>query len=74
MLMMNFACRYGPGYEEQKIVDVQKIFHLMEQRTLRAYKLYCNKVHNSAHSAGWILSNFEIFHAQLERYPDLGNW
>ena len=37
--------------KNRKLVDVQKIFHLMEQRTLSAaYKFYCNKVHTSAHS------------------------
>ena len=33
--------------KNRKLVDVQKIFHLMEQRTLSAaYKFYCNKLHN----------------------------
>jgi len=59
----------------RKLVDVQKIFHLMEQRTLSAaYKFYCNKIHNAAHSAeADAIATVEIFHAQLERYPDLGN-
>jgi len=61
--------------KNRKLVDIQKIFHLMEQRTLSAaYKFYCNKVHISAHSAeADALATLEIFHAQLERYPDLGN-
>jgi DNA polymerase-3 subunit epsilon len=61
--------------KNRKLVDVQKIFHLMEQRTLSAaYKFYCNKVHNSAHSAeADALATLEILHAQLERYPDLGS-
>jgi DNA polymerase-3 subunit epsilon len=59
----------------RKLVDVQKIFHLMEQRTLSAaYKFYCNKSHDNAHSAeADALATVEILHAQLERYPDLGN-
>src|ERR1051326_9023765 len=58
----------------RKLIDVQKIFHLMEQRTLSAaYKFYCNKIHESAHSAeGDAMASVEIFYAQLERYPDLG--
>src|ERR1700704_155022 len=36
----------------RKLLDVQKIFHQMEQRTLSAaYKFYCNKIHETAHSA-----------------------
>jgi DNA polymerase-3 subunit epsilon len=59
----------------RKLVDVQKIFHLMEQRTLSAaYKFYCNKTLESAHSAEVDASaTHEILVAQLERYPVLGN-
>jgi len=59
----------------RRLVDVQKIFHLMEQRTLSAaYKFYCSKSHDSAHSAeADAVATLEIFHAQLERYPHLGN-
>ena len=38
--------------DERKLVDVQKVFHLMEQRTLSAaYKFYCQKTLEGAHSA-----------------------
>ena len=59
----------------RKLVDVQKIFHLMEQRTLSAaYKFYCNKTHDAAHSAEADASaTYEILLAQMERYPVLGN-
>ena len=59
----------------RKLLDVQKIFHQMEQRTLSAaYKFYCNKIHETAHSAEADASvTHEIFLAQLERYPALGN-
>lgn len=59
----------------RKLVDVQKIFHQMEQRTLSAaYKFYCSKILESAHSAEADASaTHEIFLAQLERYPALGN-
>jgi DNA polymerase III subunit epsilon len=58
----------------RKLLDVQKIFHLMEQRTLSAaYKFYCDKIHEGAHSAeADALATMEILHAQIERYPHLG--
>ena len=58
----------------RKLVDVQNIFHKMEQRTLSAaYKFYCNKVLDGAHSAEIdATATHEILIAQLERYPDLG--
>jgi len=59
----------------RKLVDVQHIFHRMEQRTLTAaYKFYCNKNLEGAHCAEVDASaTHEILIAQLERYPDLGN-
>ena len=58
-----------------KLVDVQKIFHQMEQRTLSAaYKFYCNKILEGAHSAEVDASaTWEILQAQLTRYPQLGH-
>ncbi len=59
----------------RRLLDVQKIFHMMEQRTLgAAYKFYCNKILEQAHSAEADASaTWEILLAQLERYPQLGN-
>ena len=59
----------------RRLVDVQKIFHLMEQRTLSAaYKFYCNKILESAHSAeADAHATHEILIAQLTHYPALGN-
>jgi DNA polymerase III subunit epsilon len=59
----------------RKIVDVQKIYHQMEQRTLSAaYKFYCHKTLEGAHGAEIdATATFEILNAQLERYPQLGN-
>jgi len=59
----------------RKLVDVQKIFHQMEQRTLSAaYRFYCDKHLESAHSAEADASaTYEILLAQLQRYPILGN-
>ena len=58
----------------RKMLDVQQIFHKMEQRTLgAAYKYYCSKILDGAHSAEVdAMATYEIFEAQLERYPELG--
>lgn len=54
----------------RRFVDVQKIFHLMEKRTLgAAYKFYCDKDLENAHSAeADALATYEILEAQLVRY------
>ena len=59
----------------RKLLDVQKIYHQMEQRTLgAAYKFYCNKLLEGAHSAEVdATATSEILEAQLERYPQLGD-
>ncbi|MFI5151549.1 MAG: exonuclease domain-containing protein [Bacteroidia bacterium] len=58
--------------EGRNCVDVQNIFHQMEQRTLKAaYKFYCSKELLNAHSAAAdIEATYEVFLAQLERYKD----
>lgn len=59
----------------RKLVDVQNIFHQMEQRTLiAAYRFYCNKELENAHSAeADIVATQEILEAQLAKYQDLKN-
>ena len=59
--------------EGRSIVDVQNIFHKMEQRTLSAaYKFYCDKTLVNAHSAeADTVATFEVFMAQLEKYDNL---
>ena len=59
----------------RKLVDVQNIFHQMEQRTLiAAYRFYCNKELENAHSAeGDTIATQEILEAQIEKYHDLRN-
>ncbi len=54
----------------RRFVDVQNIFHQMEQRTLKAaYKFYCGKNIENAHSAqADIEATYEVFLAQLEKY------
>ena len=61
--------------KKRKFIDVQVIFHKKEQRTLSAaYKFYCNKDLEKAHSAeADTKATYEILKAQLEKYPDLSN-
>ncbi len=61
---------------KRKFVDVQTIFHKMEQRTLSAaYKFYCGKSLEEAHSAAAdTMATYEVLKSQLERYEtDLEN-
>lgn len=61
--------------KKRHFIDVQNIFHKMEQRTLvAAYKFYCNKDLEGAHSAeADTLATYEVLKAQLDRYPELEN-
>lgn len=56
-------------------VDIQTIFHKMEERTLSAaYKFYCGQTLENAHSAeADTMATYEILKAQLDRYSDLEN-
>lgn len=57
----------------RKFVDVQVIYHKLEQRTLSAaYKFYCNKNLEDAHTAeADTRATYEVLQAQLDRYPDI---
>lgn len=56
--------------DNRKIVDAQKIFHLMEKRNLTAaYKFYCNKDLVNAHSAlADTQATYEVLVSQIEKY------
>lgn len=58
---------------KRKFVDVQTIFHKMEQRTLSAaYRFYCDKDLANAHTAtADTMATYEVLKAQLDRYPSL---
>lgn len=62
----------GIDFDPRKrfLVDVQNIFHKMEQRTLKAaYKFYCGKNLENAHSADAdTIATYEVLKAQLDRY------
>ncbi len=61
--------------ENRKFVDAQRIFHMMEPRNLKAaYKFYCNKDLENAHSAeADTKATWEVLKSQVERYPQLQN-
>ena len=75
-LLMEEFLRAGVDFDMKgrKLLDVQNIFHKMEPRTLgAAYKFYCNKNLDGAHSAEVdATATYEILEAQLVRYLDLG--
>ncbi|WP_367867158.1 exonuclease domain-containing protein [Pedobacter sp. WC2423] len=57
----------------RRFVDVQNVFHQMEQRTLRAaYKFYCDQDIINAHSAeADIKATYHVLLAQLDRYENV---
>jgi DNA polymerase III subunit epsilon len=61
--------------KKRKFIDVQVIFHKMEQRTLSAaYKFYCNRDLENAHSAeADTRATYEVLLSQLDRYANLEN-
>lgn len=74
MLTEEFA-RCGVDFDLSKkhLVDVQLIFHKMEERTLSAaYRFYCNKELENAHSAAADTeATYEVFLQQVKRYDEL---
>jgi DNA polymerase-3 subunit epsilon len=73
MLMEEFL-RAGVNFDldNRHFVDVQNIFHQMEQRTLKAaYQFYCDKQIVNAHSAeADTRATMEVLLAQIERYEN----
>lgn len=64
--------RAGVEFEisDRRLLDAQKIFHLMEKRNLSAaYQFYCGKTLENAHSAlADTEATMEVFMAQIARY------
>ncbi len=62
----------NPNFNKIRCVDVQNIYHKLERRTLiAAYKFYCHKNLEDAHSAlADTRATYEVLCAQLDRYPD----
>lgn len=73
-LLVEEFLRVGIDFDitNRRIIDVQNIFHKMEQRTLHAaYQFYCNKDLTDAHSAeADTLATYEVLKAQLEKYEE----
>ncbi len=61
--------------EGTRLIDVCTIFKRKEERTLSAaYRFYCGKTFENAHSAeADVRATYEVFRAQLARYPDIGS-
>ncbi len=61
---------YNFTLQGRRMVDVQSIFHKMEQRTLKAaYRFYCGKKLENAHSADAdTMATYEVLKAELDRY------
>jgi len=59
-------------YSRKKLIDAQKIFHMMEKRTLSAaFKFYCGKEMVDAHSAeADTQATMDVLYAQIERYEN----
>ena len=76
-LLVEELLRAGVAFDisHRKFIDVQAVFHKMEQRTLSAaYKFYCDKELTDAHSAqADTHATYEVLKAQLDRYPQLKN-
>lgn len=60
---------------KRHMIDVQTIFHKMEQRTLSAaYQFYCHQSLEGAHAAlADTKATYEVLKAQLEKYDELEN-
>ena len=68
-------CDIDFDMKNRNAIDVQNIFHKMEQRTLvAAYKFYCDGDLVNAHSAAAdTKATYEVLKSQLDRYDDLEN-
>ncbi|MFM7021090.1 MAG: exonuclease domain-containing protein [Aquirufa sp.] len=58
--------------KNRKLVDAQRIFHMMEPRNLTAaYRFYCDKELIGAHGAeADVLATLEVLNAQVKRYAN----
>jgi DNA polymerase III subunit epsilon len=73
-LLVEEFLRAGVDFDVRqcRFIDVQTIYHKMEQRNLTAaYKFYCGKNLEDAHTAmADTRATYEVLQSQLDRYPD----
>ena len=73
-LLMEEFLRIGVdmSIRNTRLIDVQNIFHRMEQRTLKAaYKFYCGEPLENAHSAeADTVATYKVLLAQLDKYEN----
>ncbi|MCR4612382.1 MAG: 3'-5' exonuclease [Bacteroidaceae bacterium] len=73
-LLVEEFLRIGKSIDlsQSRFIDVQNIYHKLEQRTLvAAYRHYCHKELTNAHSADAdTRATLEVLEAQLDTYPD----
>lgn len=71
-LLVEEFLRAGINFDlsTRRMIDAQKIFHMMEKRSLTAaYKFYCGKELTNAHSAeADTLATYEVLKAQVKQY------
>lgn len=74
-LLVEEFLRAGIDFDvsQRKLVDAQKIFHMMEKRNLTAaYKFYCDKVLDGAHGAeADTKASMEVLMAQVKKYEGM---
>lgn len=74
-MLVEEMLRAGVDFDisKSKLIDVQNIYHKLEPRTLSAaYKYYCNKDLDGAHSAeNDTMATYEVMKAQLDKYPEV---
>ena len=76
LLMEEFGrCGINFDVAGRHFIDVQNIFHKMEQRTLvAAYRFYCGKELEGAHSAlADTEATYEVLKEQIQKYAELEN-
>ncbi len=74
-MLVEEMLRAGVNFDisKSKLIDVQNIYHKLEPRTLSAaYKYYCHKDLDGAHSAeNDTMATYEVMKAQLDKYPEV---
>lgn len=76
MLVEEFLRAGQPFHlDSRRLLDIQKIYHKMEPRTLSAaYQFYCHKNLEDAHAASAdVDATWAVLKAQIDKYPEIGH-